>query len=48
MLGFMQEHGPYVMEDGNDTFHENEWSWNKEANVLYIESPAAVGYSYYI
>jgi cathepsin A (carboxypeptidase C) len=48
MLGFMQEHGPYVMEDGKDEFHENEWSWNKEANVLYIESPAAVGYSYYI
>jgi carboxypeptidase C (cathepsin A) len=48
MLGFIQEHGPYVLEDGSDEFHNNEFSWNKEANVLYIESPAAVGYSYYV
>ena len=47
MLGFMQEHGPYVMEDGTNFFHENEWSWNKEVNMLYIEMPAGVGYSYY-
>lgn len=23
MLGFMQEHGPYVIENGATTFHEN-------------------------
>lgn len=46
MLGFAQEHGPFVMEDGATTFHKNEWSWNKKANMLYIESPAGVGYSY--
>lgn len=45
MLGFAQEHGPYAMESGTNTFHENEWSWNKEANMLYIESPGGVGYS---
>ena len=46
MLGFMQEHGPYVMEDGGDSFHFNDYTWNKEVNMLYIESPAGVGYSY--
>ena len=46
MLGFSQEHGPYVMEDGGTTFHYNEYSWNKEVNMLYIESPAGVGFSY--
>ena len=47
LLGWIQENGPYVVEDGERTFHENAFSWNKEANVLYIESPVAVGYSYY-
>lgn len=46
MLGWSQEHGPYVIESGDTTFHKNEWSWNTNANVLYIESPAGVGFSY--
>ena len=46
MLGFTQEHGPFVMEDGGTTFSRNAYSWNREANMLYIESPAGVGFSY--
>ena len=46
MLGFLQEHGPYIMDNGGTTFHKNEYSWNKEANMLYIEAPAGVGFSY--
>jgi carboxypeptidase C (cathepsin A) len=45
MLGFCQEHGPYVMEDETTTFHANEYSWNNFANMLYIESPGGVGFS---
>ena len=45
MLGFLAEHGPYVMPDGTDTFVSNDWSWNNEANMFYIESPADVGFS---
>ena len=45
MLGFTQEHGPYKLDSGTDFWTENEWSWNKEANMLYIESPAGVGFS---
>lgn len=47
MLGFAQEHGPIVMPDGEEKFYENPNSWNLEANMLYIESPAGVGYSYF-
>lgn len=46
MLGFTQEHGPYVINDGTSKFVENEWTWNAEANMLYIEQPAGVGFSY--
>ena len=46
VLGWAQEHGPYIMPDGGSAFVEDEYSWNLEANVLYIESPPGVGYSY--
>lgn len=46
MLGFAQEHGPYQMMSGTNYWQINNWSWNREANMLYIEAPAGVGYSY--
>ena len=46
MLGFMQENGPFRIESGAKKFHPSEFSWNRETNLLYIEQPAGVGYSY--
>uniref|UniRef100_A0A3P8T3L2 Carboxypeptidase n=1 Tax=Amphiprion percula TaxID=161767 RepID=A0A3P8T3L2_AMPPE len=44
--GFLSENGPFHVNDDGATLYENAFSWNKIANVLYLESPAGVGYSY--
>ena len=43
--GWINENGPMILNK-NGTFIKNEYSWNKAANMLYIESPADVGFSY--
>lgn len=45
MLGFFQENGPFVVDDDNNTIYANPYSWNSNANVLYFEMPAGVGFS---
>lgn len=34
-----------VRDDG-DSLMDNEYSWNKLANMLYVEIPSGVGFSY--
>lgn len=46
MLGWAQEHGPAMFPEESVQFELNPFSWNKAANMLYIESPAGVGYSF--
>lgn len=45
MLGFLQEIGPFNVDDDTHEITSNPEPWNKKANVLYIESPAGVGFS---
>jgi serine carboxypeptidase-like clade 1 len=49
--GMLYEHGPFHFErplsfPPNDTLYLNPHSWNKVSNMLYVEAPAGVGFSY--
>ncbi|TVU49645.1 hypothetical protein EJB05_00967, partial [Eragrostis curvula] len=46
LYGALQELGPFLIQKGKPELHRNPESWNKEANLLFLESTAGVGFSY--
>jgi serine carboxypeptidase-like clade 2 len=46
LLGAIYENGPFVFPDGSSSLSWNDYAWNQNVNVLYLESPAGVGFSY--
>ncbi|CAG9313335.1 unnamed protein product [Blepharisma stoltei] len=45
MDGLFYEHGPYIFPATSTTLVRNQHAWNTNATVIYIDSPAGVGFS---
>jgi len=47
--GFIYEQGPFMIDDNDPTHHKlvkRQYSWANLANMVYLESPVGVGFSY--
>uniref|UniRef100_A0A0D9VUP4 Carboxypeptidase n=1 Tax=Leersia perrieri TaxID=77586 RepID=A0A0D9VUP4_9ORYZ len=44
--GAMLELGPFSVRSDNKTLYKKQHAWNTVANMLFVEVPAGVGYSY--
>ncbi|TVY38347.1 Carboxypeptidase S1-like protein [Lachnellula subtilissima] len=47
VAGVLGENGPCMVGEDSNSTTLNPWSWNNKANMLYIDQPVQVGFSYH-
>ncbi|KAI1690729.1 serine carboxypeptidase domain-containing protein [Ditylenchus destructor] len=47
LFGLLAENGPVHINPDLKTLFENVYSWNRFSNILYLETPHGVGFSYH-
>nr|GEV10373.1 putative serine carboxypeptidase-like 23 [Tanacetum cinerariifolium] len=45
-MGAFTEIGPFGVNPDGQTLYARKFAWNEAANMLFLESPAGVGFSY--
>lgn len=45
MIGMVSENGPFIFPPQSNKMVINNYAWNLNAHVIYLESPAGVGFS---
>ncbi|CAF0868384.1 unnamed protein product [Didymodactylos carnosus] len=46
LIGLFEEFGPFRVQPDNMTILINPYSWNRLANILFVETPIGTGFSY--
>lgn len=46
MYALLEENGPCLANPDSNTTRPSEWSWNRASNMLYLDQPVQVGFSY--
>lgn len=46
LYSFLYSKGPFIFSPNTTNLRVNPHNWNKEANILFIEGPAGVGFAH--